>query len=153
MPASTLPAAKLAIVNLLKAATWPPNAAGLPVAVDYGDPGVNHIEREHVFLGDTGQDGHSWAPYGSLKKEEEYTVKFYVHVANPGATQQEATERAFALFGVVESTLRAQARTASTTIATGVWSVIVSPDSLAEYNTDQGCAAFIDAHIDIKARI
>jgi hypothetical protein len=149
MATSTIPAAKAALIALLKAATYP---AGQP-AIDYGDPGVAKVEHEHIWLGGTGQDGQDWAPYGQLKREEEYALELYVHVANPGTSQQEATERAYALFGVIESTIRAQARTASSTVATGVWSIGVKPTALTEFVTAEGYAAFVSAEIEIKARI
>ena len=147
MATSTYPAAKAALVALLQ------NAAGLAgVEVSYGDPGIAKIELEHVFLGGTGTDGQTWAPYGQLKRDEQYTIELFVHAAKPGSTQQEATERAHVLFGVVESTIRPVARTA-TQIAPGMYEISVAPKSVAEYVIEQGYACFIAAEITCKARI
>jgi hypothetical protein len=144
---STFPAAKASILALLKA------APGLAAAtVDYGDPGVSRLQRLHVFLGGTSPDGQTWAPFGRLQRDEQYGIQFWVHFAAPGSTQQEATEGAHALFGVVESTIRPLARTA-TQIAAGMYGIDVQPSAVTEFTTDEGHACLIDGVIFCKARI
>lgn len=122
------------------------------VQISYGDPGVTKIERESVFAGGTGQDGQSWAPYGRLAREEEYEISFWVHVAKPGSSQQEATERAHDLFGLVEELVRPLAPTIGN-LVTGMWSIEVMPRGVTEFVTDQGCVCLIAGAIACKARI
>jgi hypothetical protein len=146
MAASTLPVAKASLVALIQGL---PDLVG--VTVSYGDPGIAKLELEHVFLSGTKQDTYSWAPFGQLKRDEQYTLKFYVHVAKRGLTQQEATERCMALFSAIEAGIRPKART-STDLAPGVYEVAVYPEQLTEYVLEDGYAAFMDADIEIKAR-
>ena len=144
---TTVPTAK---VNLIALITDIP--AFTEVAVSYGDPGIAKLEREHCWVGDSDPAHDAYAPYGQLKIEEEYVLKIFIHVSNPGQSQQEATERAFDLYTAIAATLRPLMRTA-TKIAPGVWSFLLSWNKFAEYITDQGYATFIDAQIEIKARI
>jgi hypothetical protein len=144
---STLPAAKAFFIDLFSSA---PDLDG--VTVTYGDPGINKIENEHIFIGGTGQEAYSWAPFGKLTQDEQYTLKTYIHTARPGKSQQEATERAFFLFGVMQGLIRPLART-STTIAPGMYGVMISPTALTEFVLDLGYGAFLALDIDLKARI
>lgn len=144
---STLPVVKANLVALMKAAK-----GYTGVTVDYGDPGVNKLEREHVFLGGTGLDDQKWAPYGQLKRQEDYQLEHYVHVAKPGSTQQEVTERAYALAEVTAQLLRPLART-PTQLGAGVYKVEFLPRRLTEFVTDQGYAAFLFSEIAVMARI
>ena len=145
MATSTLPAAKSALVGLV--------AAALPgVQVEYGDPGLTKLEREAVFFAGTGEDGQRWAPIGALAKDETYAITGYMHVANKGDNQQAATERAFVIFGVIESTLRPLMRDLSV-VADGVYYLAVAPNRLDEWVGDEGYAAFIHFEVEIKARI
>lgn len=122
------------------------------VQISYGDPGIQRIERESVFAGGTGQDGQSWAPYGRLGREEEYEIQFWVHIAKPGSDQQEATERAHDLFGLVEEIVRPIARTIGNLVP-GMWAIEVLQKAVTEFVTDQGCVCLIDGAVACKARI
>ncbi|HEY2086757.1 MAG TPA: hypothetical protein VGH54_12140 [Mycobacterium sp.] len=144
---STVPAAK---VNLLEIFRNFPDLDG--VTIGYGDPGIAKLEHEHIWIGDSGPENTAYAPYGQLKMQEEYVLKFAIHISKPGFTQQEATERAFALYSAIAVGLRPLLRT-PTVIAKGVWSFTVSWNQFLEFVSDQGYTAYIDAQIDIKARI
>lgn len=146
---STFPIAKASILTLLQAAFL---AYTETVQVLYGDPGVTKLERQSVFMGGTGLDGQTWAPFGQLTVDEQYGIQFWVHAGIPGGTQQEATERAHDLFAIVDTTLRPYART-STSIAPGLYSIAVLQKAVTEFVTDQGAACLIDGEIFCKARI
>lgn len=149
MPArSTFPVAKASLYTLLKAAF----ATTRGVVVDYGDPGVANLKREHVFMGGTGQDGQTWAPFGRLSMDEQYGIEFWVHAVIPGAKQQQATQRAHDLFAVVEEAIRPVARSVSQ-IADGMYGIQVLQKAVTEFTTDQGAACLIDGEFFCKARI
>jgi hypothetical protein len=144
---STVPVVKATLVDLLKAEQ---GLAG--VQVDYSDPGINQLQREHVFLGDVGQVDEEWAPFGHLARDEQYALELFVHVAQPGADQQTVTERVYELFGVINQMMRPLART-STVLAPGVYGCAVRPLGHKEFIVDQGRAAFLPGQFAIKARI
>lgn len=144
MSTSTFPAAKAHLVALLQA------SAGLNgVTVDYGDPG-GALQREHVFLGGTGSDGQDWGPMGNRARDEDYTIEFLVHVKIPGGTQQEATERAHVLFGVIETTMRPLPD--ATLAANGVRTIEIKPRDVVEFISDSH-ACLIGGEIAVNARI
>lgn len=144
---STVPGAKAGLLKLLQ------GLVGLKgVTVDYGDPGVDRIELEHVFLGGTGEDEQKWAPTGQLKRDEQYGIELYVHVAKPGLTQQQATERGYELLAVIASALRPLART-PTKVEPHLYSIELKPRRLREYVIAEGCAAFLENEVACKARI
>lgn len=144
---STVPTVKANLVDLLKAMDELTN-----VTVDYGDPGLGKVEREHVWLGGSPNNTTAYAPYGQAKQEEEYAIQMYVHVTSAGMTQQEATERVFALYSAIAVNLRPLLRT-STRLAPGVWTFTVTWNSFVEYVLAEGHATLLDAQIEIKARI
>ena len=144
---STVPAVKASIVGLMRA-----EEALAGVTVDYGDPGVSRIQKEHVFLGDATQAAEGWAPFGHLKRAEDYVIDLYVHAARAGQTQQEATERAMQLFGCLNLMLRPYARR-STAVAPGVWSIEIRFTGLREFAVDDGYGAFVTGEIRIQSRI
>jgi hypothetical protein len=122
------------------------------VAQDYGDPGVGKIQREHVFLGGTGEDDQQWAPAGQLKREEKYTIELFVHVNLPGSSQQQVTERAYRLAGAIELALRPLAKHC-TQLAPDLTAIAFKPRRLDEFVTDQGHVAFLTNDVAITARI
>lgn len=144
---STVPAVKAALLDLLRAE---PGLVG--VQVDYGDPGLDRLQLEHVFLGDVGQVDEQWAPFGSLARDEQYALDGFVHVARPGGEQQEVTERVYALFGVINLMMRPLART-STVFAPGVYGCAVRPLGHKEFIVPEGRAAFLPCEFAFKARI
>lgn len=146
MPTSTFPAVKAGLVALYQAA---PALAG--VRVDYGDPG-GALEREHVFFGGTDLDGQKWVSVGQFHREEEYGLKFYIHVSIPGDSQQEATERAHVLFGAIETVTRTAVANVDQ-LAAGLWNVEVMPTAVLEYVTAEGHACVIPGDITCQARI
>lgn len=147
---STLPKVKASILALHKAPAATPLLKG--VTVDYGDPGVDKLMREHLFLSGTADTDTEWAPFGRLAQEEIYGIDHFVHVANLGWTQQQATERAYALAAVTNHLLRPLIRT-PTQLAPGVYGVRFRPRQLTEFISNEGYAALLHSVIAIKARI
>jgi len=146
---STVPGVKAALVDLMKS-----EAALSDVTVGYGDPGVNRMQREHIFLGDAIQNEDSWAPFGRLLRDEKYSLQLYIHAARPAGTQQEATERVYELFGVIALMVRPLARTATQVephLLQG--GISVRSTGHREIVLEQGFAAFLPALFDIHARI
>lgn len=117
---STIPAFKAAFVARLKADSAI-GAAAPPVLVTYGLPGVadgRTLPREWVFVGDTEPTDptHGDSPYGGgqstgamgqLRREERYVLEVVVSVVGSGVDgQRPCTERAFAIAGAIETSLR-----------------------------------------------
>lgn len=146
MATSTFPVAKASIVA---AVTNDPGMVG--VEVDYGDPGLK-LAREHVFFGGTLPDTQVWGPFGQRKRDETFGLMFWVHVGVPGLSQQDATERAHVLFGVIETLTRALAGD-TPSVAPGMYAIEVQPSGVDEYVTDEGHACVIAGVISCKARI
>lgn len=141
---SSIPRTKLAIVNLLSGLDWP---GGSDVPVYYGAP--RDFSREDVIIGDTSSSTQDWASLGDLQRQEEYELGMYVRVIRPGDSQQEATERAFELFGVIEMALRAT----PTLGVPGVLYVHIATPSLSEGVLEEGYGAVIESAVAVKARI
>lgn len=79
-----------------------PNNGG-QIEVQYGDK--TSYERESVVVGDTREQGdQEWSALGGANREETFSLAFVVICDRD--TQQEATERAFAIFGLLETALR-----------------------------------------------
>lgn len=107
MATSTIPAFKAALLARLQA-----DAALANVQVAWGVP-HGELARECVILGDARADdptggragGQSSAALGTRAREERVVHELLVRVLL-GASQQEATERAFAIAAAVEDSLR-----------------------------------------------
>ncbi len=146
MAASTVPAFKQALVAALQAATWPVSNP----QVSYGPP--RNETREDVIVGDTAQEGgaeRQWAALGNRSIDEEYALNLWVIVTNPGDTCKAATDRAFALYDVVQSVLR-------TTPGLGVTGITASSLAQAEHTeslTDEGFVCTIESAVRVTARI
>ena len=110
MASSTIPALKAALLARLQA-----DAALAGVQVSWGIP-FGELARECVILGDARAEdatggrpgGQSTVAIGTRAREERYLLELLVRVLK-GASQQEVTERAFALAAAVEDSLRAWA--------------------------------------------
>lgn len=145
MASSTVPAFKQALVDALEAATWD----GMP-QISYGPPLAG--TREDVIVGDTAQEGgaeRDWAALGNRSIDEQYVLNLWVVVTNPGDTCKFATERAFALYDVVQSVLRA-------TPGLGVTGIVASSLAQAEHTeslTDEGFVCTIESAVRVQARI
>jgi len=88
--------------------TWPAaTAMGVTPVVSYGPPAS--LEREHVIVGDTGDEEASqeWAALGNRQREERYVIPITVHVWRPGDDAREALERAMALTDTIAALLLA----------------------------------------------
>lgn len=107
---STIPAAKLALVNLITEAL---RAEYPTVPVQYG---MQHQAKgTRVVVGDTnddrGSEGRTWRALKSVnpvsKVDESYALPVTLHrVGNDEDTMQDVVESAFAMFALIDSTLR-----------------------------------------------
>jgi hypothetical protein len=143
MQPSSIPRVKSALVTALESATWP----GARPTVSWGWPRGDH--REMVLVGDTLSSSQRWSHLGARLREEDYTLEVVISVLHPGDTQQEATERAFALLAVIEETLRSGPNLDLPGIT---FAEIADPD-LAEAPADEGYAAVIVTGIHVTGRI
>lgn len=104
---SSIPQVKAALVALFTStlATASTDPVGTPVRVFYGDPA--EATREHVIVGETFlPDQQSWSVLGQARRDEDYALAVWVETSE-WKTQQESTERAFALLALLETALRA----------------------------------------------
>lgn len=138
---STAPAVKAAVLALLAA-----DATFTNVQLTYGFP--RNVEREHVSLADVDYETDDWASMGQLRKDETYVIKSFVSVQSPGGTQKEATERAYALAGAVETVLSTRANVTTA----GVHWITVRLRAVNEIPYDEGYQAILEMDLAVKAR-
>lgn len=155
---STAPVVLATIIANLQAAN---ELVGVQVA--YGD--TANAERENVILtGNIVWDDETWADIGARSREEKYNLDGFVHVAKPGDSQQESTERVFAILAVLERNLRALLRTpdagmtAALTAAYGagaaqIVNLQIRPTKALGWAADEGQRYTIDFEIRVTARI
>lgn len=63
------------------------------------------LDRETVIIGTITGD-QEWVALGGRTKDEDFRVALFVLVANPAADGTEALDRAYDIFGVIETVLR-----------------------------------------------
>lgn len=145
MASTTQPAAKAALVAL-----FTPLFAADGAAFSYGHPGGGLQER-HGWVGDTDDESdQEWAALGARARDETYALRLVVVSAVPGSSQQQATEDAFEMFGLMEAGLRANV----TLGITGVLVAEIKGPRLDEYvNGDEGFAASVASAARVRARI
>lgn len=138
---STAPAYKTALITALKAR---PGLAG--VQITYGFL-IRGLRNESIAVGSIEWEDEKYAAVGNRRKEENYWVNLWVWVSRKGRTQQEATERVFALLAEIEVFLR------ETPIMVGVNWAQVEPVTLNEAPLGkEGYSALAEARIRVKAR-
>lgn len=143
MSSSSIPTVKAALVERLELATWP----GARPTVAYGWP--RDIPREVIMVGGTAEGAQEWVAFGTRDRNETYRLTLVVQVTHPGQSQRVATERAFALLGVVEDVLR-------TDPTLGIADTLVAElavPRLQEGPDTEGYAAVVTAGVGVRARI
>lgn len=150
-PAWTLPTAKANLYTGLSALTSS-TLSGVEVVYGFHDATP---QREAVYIGDTEDSDQQWTALGgptTLPRDEDYSLKLAVQSAIPGKTQQQATERACAIFAEVENYLRDNVGLGMTSV--NVVRAEIKRPQLIEYplDGDQGFAAVIESAVRIQAR-
>lgn len=156
---STIPAFKAALFARLQADVLI-GAAATPVLVTYGLPGQGqrHLPREWVFIGDTRPDDptHGDSPYGGgqttgamgqLRREERYVMELVVSVIGAGLdAQRTCTERAFAIAGAIETSLRSWQAQANAIDNVVRWALVTSlfHEEGIDKAGDHACSVTID---------
>lgn len=106
--ASTIPRVMAWLHETITVADWPAaDGQGIRPAVSYGPP--RHLEREHVIVGDSGDEEASqeWAGIGGGRREERFVIPITVYVLRPGDNARQALERAMALTDTIAALLLA----------------------------------------------
>lgn len=115
-------------------------------------PDSRDVDREAVFVTTDDTDSEqSWASIGAQSREEDYSLRVVVHVKNPGATMKEARDRSFAIFGVVETVVRAHKDLGLPAVR--VPRAQTTGPRLDQWGDDEGFGAQIISGIRVQARI
>lgn len=144
MATSSIPRVKARLVERLDAAEWP----GDRPQVTYGWP--RDEQRELVaVVGTSERSEQTTAALGGRSRNEDYGLQVIITVQNPGLTQQQATERAFELLGVVEDVLRDD----PTLGLGGLFVAEIDQPDLREAPAAEGYVAQVLARVRVRARI
>ena len=145
MSVSSAPAYKRALKAGLTAR---PNLESVQVV--WSQP-VDHQEREIIVLG-TVRQTQDWAPFGQLKKDEDYTIELTIVVERAFNDDREQTdERAMELLEEVATFLRADPMLG---YVINVASQLVGFDLTSLANSSEGWSqSVIVAHIRVQNRI
>lgn len=128
------------------------------VQVSYGDPGKD-TETECVAIGGVVDWQSGWASIGARRRDESYGITVYVRVARGLDGQQEATERAFELYGFLELLFRElvteglNVHGLTEANGTGVQTLGIDPVAAPELLLPDGRGQLIEAEVSITARI
>jgi len=149
MASSSIPRAKAALLDLLRAIEFPVSTSSDDEpSVFYGAP--QDLPREAIIVGDTASSDQTWFTFkrATATRAESYMIALHVVVMRPGDEQQEATERAFDLLSAIEDELRDR----PDFIDASHWVKISGPD-LVEGSTNEGRAAIIDVALEVEGNI
>ncbi len=102
---STVPAVKAAATTAILTALTTAFPTQIP-SVTYGFPGEANLKPEMVFIGGATMLA-DWTEAGRGARNEDYDLDLFINVQHAGQTQQQVTERAFAIFQVVDKALTA----------------------------------------------
>lgn len=143
---STVPAVRLALVELIR------DAVGNDVQVEYGEPKA-WTRDERIVVGDTSglERERSWPQLGATPRtrEERYALAITVTTTRPGKDQQQATERAYELFGLIEEAhIEAPTLGVSGVIVTG----LEQPEDF-DVAANAGAGSQIESALLVQARI
>jgi hypothetical protein len=143
---STVPTVRAALVTALAAR---PALTGVQVA--HSHPGAA-VEVESVYLGRArGSDNVPVMRAGRKRRQESYTVDVFFDVVGDGPTGQDASERAWTLFGELEDLL---ADDPSLGQAPPFWAVLGEWDETLFFDdTRQGFGSLLRAAVQIEARL
>lgn len=150
MSSSTIPALKRALYDRLAGLT---GAGGTleGVLVSYGFP-QGELPREAVVVGNTRPEdatggrpgGQSSAAMGFQRREERYVLQVDVRVLK-AEPQQVVTERAFAIAGAVEDSIRAWGTSAPAFGGVVRWSLVTAAwHDEAARASERGCVVHLD---------
>lgn len=143
---STVPTVRAALFAALTA-----RPAFSAVQVAYSHPG-QAIEAESVYLGAArGSDNIPVVRVGRKKRQESYILDVFFDVVADGPTSQEASERAWTLFGELEDLL---ADDPSLGLAQPFWAVLGDwTETLFFDDARQGFGSLLRAGVQIEARL
>jgi hypothetical protein len=143
---STVPIVRAALFTALAAR---PALVGVQVA--YSHPG-QAVEAEAVYLGAArGSDDVPVVRAGRKKRQESYTLDVFFDVVADGPTGQEASERAWTLFGELEDLL---ADDPSLGLPQPFWAVLGEwTETLFFDDARQGFGSLLRAGVQIEARL
>lgn len=143
---STVPTVRAALVTALGAR---PALAGVQVAPSH--PG-QAVEPESVYLGRArGSDEIPVVRAGRKKRQESYTLDVFFDVVADGPTGQEASERAWALFGELEDLLADDPSLGQTQ---PFWAVLGDWDETLFFDdARQGFGSLLRAAVQIESRL
>jgi hypothetical protein len=139
---STVPATLAALTELLVEQDFPTRQP----SVTLGLP--RQPEREMVIIGNVSGD-QQWASIGTQRRDESYTVDLYTVVLWPGYTALEAMQRAWEMFGVVETAIRDNVQVGGTGV---LWNEIATPTGDLSVE-DEGYAYQVTSALRVRARI
>jgi hypothetical protein len=144
---STIPAVKAALLEKLKHASWPHQSPD----ISYGVP-RDPWPRELVMLTSTRETSQTWGPTSTQikRRDESYTLLVFVYASTPGSTQQEATERAYEMAGVIEDLLRPNGQTLG--VRGVLWAEVTAGD-LTEAPMTNGYESVVEIEIRVRARL
>lgn len=157
MAVSTIPALKAALRTRLSA------DAGLAgVQITYGHPYPAAPAGEMIYLGNSKADnptgglfgpGQTSAAFGAQRREERYTLEVFASKRDSTRQDQQVlTERAFALAGVVEASIRAWGSASPVFGGLVRWVLVTSVDHI-EALDDQNRYADVRLVLACAARI
>lgn len=146
MAASTIPAAKAALLALIAAR---PALAAVHCA--WGIPAELPPEPERIYIGDAVDVVREWAALGLQRMDEEYALQVHVETFADGNDQASTETRLWVLINEVEQAVRA---TNETLKLSGTVRVC-RPDSIAAKTTptDDGWGAAATMRFVCEARI
>ena len=139
---STVPATLRALTELLADQDFPTRQP----SVTLGLP--RQAEREMVIVGNVSGD-QEWRAIGNQRRDENYTVDLYTVVLWPGYSAIEAMERAWQMFGVVETAIRENVQVGGTGV---LWNEISGPTGDLSVE-DEGYAYQVTSALRVRARI
>jgi hypothetical protein len=104
------------------------------------------------MLTSTRETSQSWGPTSTAvkRRDESYTLIVFVYASTPGSSQQEATERAYEIAGVLEQMLRPGNQTLG--VPGVLWAEFAAGDLTEAPGTD-GYEAVVEIEIRVRARL
>jgi hypothetical protein len=143
MAASTIPAAKAALLTAIQARVA---LAGVHVA--WGVPADLPAEPERIYVGDAVDVSRVWASLGAYRLDESYTLQVHVETFAGGNDQRTVEERLWVLVNEVEQAVRGDL-----TLAGAVRVTRPDPIDSRTLPTDDGWAASATWRLAVEARI
>ena len=138
--ASTMPAAKAAVVTIAKTALLG------QAEVYYGSP-PDAMSFPHMIFRNIESDD-DWAELGNNGQDEIYTLEWFAAARTPGGTQQEATEAVFAIYALFSAAMRK-----NPSLGGLVQSALLKIRRAVEDPSDNARLTFLHGGIVVKARI